>query len=392
MPVTLAKGTLTVQANGSFVFVPSANANGSQVFSYTVSDGSASDGGDVTITINAINDAPVAMNDSATVAEDTIGGVAINVLSNDSDVDSPIDPATLIAGGATNGTLSVNTTTGVVTYTPNSNFFGTDIFTYTVKDTALATSNTATVTVTVTPVNDAPTFTLGSAPTVNEDSGTHVFPAFSDRASVGPSNEIGQLLTLSVTNNNNSLFALQPAIDLATGTLQFTLAPNANGTATVTVTLTDNGGGPTNSSTQNFVITVNAVNDAPVAVNDSALVNEDTVGGVLIDVKANDTDVDGTVNPTTVVATTPTRGSVSVNATTGVVTYTPATNFFGTDTFTYTIKDNLGLVSNVATVTVTVIGVNDNPVANDDTIPATANTVANFKRRHQTILMSMVIR
>ncbi len=60
IPVVLAKGTLTVQANGSFVFVPCANANGNQVFSYTVSDGSLSDDGDVTIAITPVNDAPVA--------------------------------------------------------------------------------------------------------------------------------------------------------------------------------------------------------------------------------------------------------------------------------------------------------------------------------------------
>ncbi len=79
----------------------------------------------------------------------------------------------------------------------------------------------------------------------------------------------------------------------------------------------------------------------------------------------NDTDIDGTVDPATVIAGTASNGTVSVNPTSGAITYTPALNFFGTDSFTYTVKDNNGLISNTATVTVTVTAVNDAPtVAN----------------------------
>ena len=376
--LSASNGTIVYNGDQTWTFTPALNFNGSVVLAYSVTDGVAPPvAAGAGFSVLPVNDAPVAVNDTATVAEDALAGVAISVLGNDSDIDSSIDQTTLIAGGAANGTVTVNTSTGVVTYVPNTNFFGTDTFTYTVKDTAAATSNSATVTVTVTPVNDAPTFTLGSAPTVNEDSGTHVFPSFLSAASVGPANENGQLLTLSVTNSNNPLFAIQPVIDLATGTLQFTLAPNASGSATVTVTLSDNGGG-TNSTTQNFVITVTPVNDAPVANNDTATVTEDSLVGVAIDVVANDTDIDGTVNVTTVVASAPAHGSVVVNPTTGVVTYTPSANFSGTDTFTYTVKDNSGTTSNVATVTVSVTAQNDAPVAVDDTVAATANAVANF--------------
>ena len=99
--------------------------------------------------------------------------------------------------------------------------------------------------------------------------------------SKGPANESTQVLTFGVTNNNNALFSVQPAID-ATGNLTYTLAANANGLATVTVILKDDGGvangGADTSGPQTFTITVNAVNDAPSFVKGAdQTVNEDAV-------------------------------------------------------------------------------------------------------------------
>ena len=109
-------------------------------------------------------------------------------------------------------------------------------------------------------------------------------------------------------------------------------------------------------------LTVTDVNDAPVAAVDSASVTED--GSVDINVVANDTDLDGTIDPTSVVITTgPSNGTVSVNAVTGVVTYTPNANYFGPDSFSYTVQDDDGQVSNVAAVNLTVSDVNDVLVA-----------------------------
>lgn len=96
-------------------------------------------------------------------------------------------------------------------------------------------------------------------------------------------------------------------------------------------------------------------NQTPLAVNDSAIALHAVT--VTIDVLANDTDADGTIDPTTVVSANPTNGIVNVNATTGAITYTPIAGFIGTDTFTYTVKDNDGAISNEATVTVTVVPV-----------------------------------
>ncbi len=147
-------GTLTLNANGSFTYTPTADFNGSDGFSYAASDGTATSNATVTITVNAVNDAPVAVNDSFVTEEDTPLSVAApGVLGNDTDVEGSPLTAALVTGPA-NGALTLNAT-GAFTYTPNADFNGSDSFTYTASDGALS-SNTATVTITVDPVNDAP--------------------------------------------------------------------------------------------------------------------------------------------------------------------------------------------------------------------------------------------
>src|SRR5262249_42168980 len=121
-----------------------------------------------------------------------------------------------------------------------------------------------------TAVNDAPSFALPANPdqTVLEDSGAHTAAGFATAISAGPPDEQAtQTVTFHASNDNNALFSTQPAIDEATGDLTYTPAPDANGNATVSVSLTDNGGtangGADTSATQTFTITVTAVNDAP---------------------------------------------------------------------------------------------------------------------------------
>ena len=145
------------------------------------------------------------------------------------------------------------------------------------------------------------------------------------------------------------------------GALTFSPAPDYNGAIEgITYTVSDGHGG---TDTASIAITVNPVNDAPVAVDDAATTDEDTP--VTIDVVANDYDVDGTVVPSTVtVVSGPAYGSVTNNGD-GSITYSPNPNYFGADSFTYTVQDDDGATSNVATVTVTVLLVNEPPVAED---------------------------
>src|SRR5207249_7806342 len=113
-------------------------------------------------------------------------------------------------------------------------------------------------------------------------------------------------------------------------------------------------------------VTVNAVNDAPVANNDSYSTNEDTALTVAAPgVLANDTDIDGDAL-TAAVVSGPTHGTLTLNAN-GSLTYTPAANYNGADSFSYRANDG-SATSNVATVASTIAAVNDPPIANKDSL------------------------
>src|SRR2546427_767336 len=150
-----AHGSLTLNSDGSFSYVPAANYNGSDSFTYKANDGQANSGiATVNITITAVNDAPVALNDSYTTAEDTTLNVAaLGALANHSDVHGYTLSAVLVSQ-PTHGSLTLNSN-GSFSYVPAANYNGTDSFTYKAND-GQADSGIATVTITITGVNDAP--------------------------------------------------------------------------------------------------------------------------------------------------------------------------------------------------------------------------------------------
>ena len=160
-------GTLTLNANGSFTYTPAANYNGTDSFTYKANDGSPrQQRGHVSLTVTAVNDAPVAANDSYSTTEDTpLTVTAPGVLGNDTDVDGDSLTAVLVSGPS-HGTLTLNAN-GSFTYTPAANYNGTDSFTYKANDGSLD-SNVATVSLTVTAVNDAPVAATNSYSTAEE--------------------------------------------------------------------------------------------------------------------------------------------------------------------------------------------------------------------------------
>ncbi len=323
------------------------NFNGTDTFQYKITDGQGHFAfGTVTVTVTPVNDAPVAVNDTASVNEDA--SVTVSVLANDTDVENDTLSVTAVTQGA-NGAVVINAN-GTVTYTPAANFNGSDSFTYTISDGNGGTS-TATVTVTVTAVNDAPTANADSA-TVAEDGSVAITVLAND---TDPENNT--LSVTAVTQGTNGAVVID-----ANGTVTYTPAANFSGTDSFTYTISDGNGG---TATATVSVTVTSANDAPVAVNDAAAVDED--GTVAVAVLANDADPDGD-SLTVASVTQGTNGAVAINAN-GTVSYTPVANFKGTDSFTYTIADGNGGGS-TATVTVTVASVNDAPVANDDTATA----------------------
>ncbi len=359
-----ANGSLTLNANGSFSYTPNANFNGTDSFTYRANDGTANSNlATVTITVNAVNDAPVAANDNYSTNEDTpLSVAAAGVLANDSDVDGNPLSAVLVSGPA-NGSLTLNAN-GSFSYTPNANFNGSDSFTYRAND-GTANSNLATVTITVNAVNDAPA-AAGDSYSINEDTPLSVAAA---GVLANDSDVEGNPLTaVLVSGPANGSLTLN-----ANGSFSYTPNANFNGSDSFTYRAND---GTTNSNLATVTITVNAVNDAPVAAGESYSTNEDTplnvaAAGVL----ANDSDVDG--NPlSAVLVSGPANGSLTLNAN-GSFSYTPNANFNGTDSFTYRANDGTAN-SNLATVTITVNAVNDAPVANNDGYTINEDTPLNL--------------
>jgi hypothetical protein len=330
-----AQGSVVNNGDGTVTYTPNANYNGADSFTYAVDgvDG-GTDSATVSITVNPVNDSPVANDDTATTDEDV--PVVISVLTNDTDVDG--DPLTVASVNSITDGNAVDNGDGTITYTPAADFNGTATVNYTAGDGAGGTDS-ATATITVNPVTDSPV--------ANDDAAT---------------TDEDVPVTVDVLGNDSYANAITDVSNGANGSVQnngdgtVTYTPNAdyNGLDSFTYTVDGVEGGADSAT---VTITVNPVNDSPVANDDAATTDEDVP--VTVDVLGNDsyanaiTDVSNGAN-----------GSIQNNGD-GTVTYTPNANYYGADSFTYTV-DGVGGGTDVATVSVTVNPVNDDPVAADD--------------------------
>ena len=383
-------GTVTLNANGNFTYIPTANYNGPDSFTYKANDGYLdSNIATVSITVNAVNDAPAAVADSYSTNEDTTLNVAApGVLGNDTDAEA--NPLTAVkVSDPSHGTVTLNAN-GNFTYIPTANYNGPDSFTYKANDGYLD-SNVATVSITVTAVNDAPSFTKGGNESVLEDAGAQTVPSWATSISAGPSDESGQTPNFIIDSNDNpGLFSAGPAI-APNGTLTYTPAPNANGIALIGVKVHDNGGtangGVDTSSPQTFTITVTAVNDVPSFTkgsNESVLedAGAQTVPSWATSISAGPSNesaqtldfiIDSNDNPGLFSA----GPAIAPN---GTLTYTPAPNANGIALIGVKVHDNGGTAnggvdtSSPQTFTITVTAVNDAPVANDQLVTTNEDT------------------
>jgi VCBS repeat-containing protein len=353
-------GTLTLNANGSFTYTPTAEFIGPDTFTYRASDGTASsNAATVTITVSETNSTntatPVAVADSYSVEAGGTLNVnnTLGVLHNDTDADG--DTLTALAGTApTNGTLSLNAN-GSFTYTPHANFTGTDTFTYTATD-GTRTSTAATVTATVVATNTAPV-TATDLYTLQEDSSITVSAA--DGVLKNDSDPQGSAITaVLVAVPQNGTVSLN-----ANGSFNYTPVANFNGTDAFTYSASD---GSLTSGATTVTLLVQPVADAPVGVNDIYSVDQGGTLNVTADngVLKNDTDADANTTLTAAQVAAPTHGTLTLNAN-GSFVYKPTGTFSGTDAFTYRASDGT-LSSNIVTVTVTVNDTNVAPAAAAD--------------------------
>nr|WP_250645642.1 Ig-like domain-containing protein [Salidesulfovibrio onnuriiensis] len=368
---TALHGTVTVNADGTLTYTPAANYNGPDTITYTVSDGQ---GGESTATVavgvTPVNDGPVAVDDTATTAEDT--PVTIDVLSNDTDVEGDALSVATDAGKAPtalHGTVTVNAD-GTLTYTPAANYNGPDTITYTVSD-GQGGESTATVAVGVTPVNDGPVAVDDTATTAEDT------PVTIDVLSNDTDVE-GDALSVA-TDAGKAPTALHGTVTVnADGTLTYTPAANYNGPDTITYTVSDGHGG---ESTATVAMTVNEVNDVDTTP-DTATAYEDwynPVGNVLFnDSEWYRLEVTGAghENGEQGMVVKGDYGTLYIGAN-GWYRYEldnslDAVQALGrdetvTENFTYTVSDGQGGTSTTP-LTITVHGMNDLPVANDDTL------------------------
>ncbi|HBB95755.1 MAG TPA: hypothetical protein DC054_10225, partial [Blastocatellia bacterium] len=402
---------LSVAINGSTGVVtinPAPNANGQLNITVTVNRTGGPESATFILTVVAVNDAPsFTKGPDQIVNEDagpqTVNNWATNISAGPNEAGQALHFSVI---GNTNSNLLSEvgmTSSGTLLYTPAANANGSSTITLMLQDDGGSANggvdnSIQQFTITVNPVNDAPSFTKGADQTVNEDSGARTFANWATNISAGP-NESGQTVSFTLTNDNNALFSTQPAVG-STGTLTFTPAVNANGSATISVVIKDNGGtangGVDTSAVQTFTITVNAVNDTPSFTKGAnQTVNEDagaqTVANWASNISAGPADEAGQTLTFQITANTNTAlfSAGPAVSSTGTLTYTPAANANGSATITINIQDNGGTVNGGSdtsasqSFTITVNAVNDVPSFTkgaDQTVNnnAGAQTVANW--------------
>lgn len=316
----------------NLTYTPNQNYNGLDSFTFKVNDGVAdSPLGTVSITVTPVNDPPIATNDTFTTLEDTPTAVKLAAIDPDG------NPLTYsIVKPPAHGSLSGSEPNLV--YTPSLNFNGPDGFTFKAND-GMADSMPASISIMVSPADDPPTANNDSV-TVKEDTVASITLAGNDPD--------GDPLTFSIVRapTHGALGGKAP-------NLTYTPDPNFCWLDSFTFRVSD---GKTESIPATVLISVTPVNDPPKAKDDKVTTEEDTPA--TIDVLANDIEVDNELLKVSAV-TQGKGGSVKVNPD-STVTYTPNPNFYGPDTFTYTVADREG-VTDTATVAVVVSPVNDPP-------------------------------
>ncbi|NOU36456.1 MAG: tandem-95 repeat protein [Kiritimatiellaceae bacterium] len=338
-------GTLSaITATNQITYTPATNYYGADSFTFTAKDASlTSTPATVSITVMPVNDPPVAQNQSVTnVVEDT--AKVITLVATDVETNALTYAIVSNPAHGTLGAVSSNT----VIYTPETNYYGSDSFTFRASDASL-TSTPATVSIAVTPVNDPPV-AQGQSTSTAENTAKVVTLVATDIET--------NALTYSIVAN--PLHGTLGAV--SSNTVTYTPATNYYGAESFTFKAND---GSTDSVPATVSITVTHSNLPPVSQNQSVTnVVEDTARVITL------VAIDPETNAVTyAVVTAPSFGTLSTISS-NTITYTPATNYYGSDSFAFRASDGV-LTGNTATVSITVTPVNDPPVALAQSLTAT---------------------
>jgi hypothetical protein len=354
-----ANGTVTRNDNGTpsdtsddrLVYAPNANFFGTDTFTYAMNDTNvpqgASSTGTVVVTVNNVNDAPTLVNDPVTAEENVARTITFSsLLTNDSpgpnESAQSLTITSVSAVSATGGTVRIEGTN--VIYTPTQGFSGQFLFTYNATDNgtpALSAANPATVTVNVTEFNDPPVLQNNTESTLEDVAKTIALSTLLADDSPGPG-EASQTLTVTAVN---AITSGGGSVQIQGGNVVYTPAENFNGQFLFSYTARDNGF-PEKSSTATVTINVTPVNDAPQAgANTVRAFKNGSVQIPVATLLSNDSKGPANESSQTLSIASvgsATGGTVSLNSSTGIVTFTPANDFIGNASFRYTLRDNGG--------------------------------------------------
>ncbi len=334
-------GTLTLNANGSFNYVPAANYHGTDSFTYQATDGLGfSPTRSVTLTVNSILDTPVAGANSYSIAEDnTLVVAGPGVLGNDSDGDGDTLTAVLVSG-TSHGSLTLNSN-GSFTYEPVDDFFGQDEFRYQATDGSLS-SGVITVTLNVTSVNDAPVGTADSFSLLADTALSIEAPGVLENDT---DTELATLSVMVVTGTSHGTLTLNPD-----GSFDYVPATGYVGPDSFVYRAFD---GLDHSNDTTVSITVRPLNTPPVATGEEFTLYENTTLQIAAPgLLTNDIDDDGD-SLSVLPLDSPAHGSLTLNGD-GSFSYTPNSGYRGPDSFTYLVSDATDS-SNTVTVILNII-------------------------------------
>ncbi|EKB5005103.1 tandem-95 repeat protein, partial [Vibrio parahaemolyticus] len=357
-----ANGTVSINPDGSVTYTPNDNYHGTDSFTYIVTSGGVSESTTVSVDVTPVNDAPVAKDDIATTQEDT--AVTIDALPNDTDADG--DKLSIESASVPKEQGMVEVVDGKLVFTPAENFNGDAEITYTVTDGQL--TDEAKVTVTVNPVNDAPTIKVDAVESITEDAVNTdtVVATLTVRDTDTPEDQ----LTVSLENNSNGYFVLvgnevkltQVGVD-AVNNDELNLKD-----LTISASVSD-GVNPTANDSDSLV--VNRVNDAPTVENAIAdqVLSED-FATYTIDLNEVFKDTDSSLE-----FSVSGNNSIQISIVNGVATINPTADWNGSETLTFTATDPSG-ESVSQTVNFTVASVAD-IVADKATVVEDTPTIIN---------------